>query len=248
MALKIDGDIEIISGGTSYGTLKKPNNATEADKATNDQDGTNLKTGYARATTPSGGFNDVGNGKALQRSGLYSINTESDWWNLINIRHRNGESDGVSYGMQLISRLTNATSSLLIRKQTGANSWTAWENLYRSKNLYNNTTGTAGTVTLSETSANFTYLTITYYKEESGAGGKIYNTLTISVPNGKLVSLFDIHYANASTHQFVSKIIQISGTSITHKYGMLTNIGTNKTIQACEVQNPIYITRVDGYR
>ena len=115
-------------------------------------------------------------------------------------------------------------------------------------NLYNNATGTTGTVTLSETSANFNFLKIYYYKDESGAGGKVYHEATIYSPNGKLATLFSVHYANATNHQMVSKVVQISGTSITHKYGMLTNITTSKTIGACEIQNAIYIIRIDGYR
>ena len=208
MAYKLYGDLEIVSGSTSYGLLK--NVAAKANS---------ISTAATKGVKTLSAKGDVG----------WSNQTDGDA-NVVSkafMAYWNGRYNGSS------SNLTYAHQGEIQCKPTV---------------LYNNTTGTTGTITLSETSANFTYLAITYYKEESGAGGKIYNTLTISVPNGKLLSLFDIHYANASTHQFISKIIQISGTSITHKYGMLTNIGTNKTVQACEVQNSIYITRVDGYR
>lgn len=162
------------------------------------------------------------------------------------IIHCSWDNSG-EYNSQLF--LPNSNGNIPIQFR-GCNNgtWGSWENVYKVKNLYNNATGTTGTITLSETSANFSFLKIYYYKEESGAGGKVYHETTVFSPNGKLATLFSVHYANATNHQMVSKVVQISGTSVTHKYGMLTNITTSKTIGACEIQNSIYIVRIDGYR
>lgn len=44
------------------------------------------------------------------------------WWNTISVRHRNGSSDGGSFGMLLYSKLTSS-SDLYWKKQTGSDKW-----------------------------------------------------------------------------------------------------------------------------
>ena len=63
--------------------------------------------------------------------------------------------------------------------------------------LYNNTSGTSGTITLSDSAANYDYLVFYYaaYQNSSNCGTKIYNA------NGKTVGLssFEGHYQNSGT-------------------------------------------------
>ena len=61
---------------------------------------------------------------------------DSDWNNVISIRHRNGAGDGREYGMIIYSNLTN-TDSIKYKKQTSLNSWTEERMLLDSSN-YNN--------------------------------------------------------------------------------------------------------------
>lgn len=42
------------------------------------------------------------------------------WYNLLSIRHRNNQSDGINYGMILYALLTNPTGNLAWRQQCGS--------------------------------------------------------------------------------------------------------------------------------
>jgi hypothetical protein len=62
--------------------------------------------------------------------GTYTINNA--WYNVISVRHRNGEGDGPNYGMELRSNLTN-DDSLSWRQQTNA-TWKNWKTLLDTGN------------------------------------------------------------------------------------------------------------------
>ncbi|GGH71763.1 hypothetical protein HNQ91_003295 [Filimonas zeae] len=76
------------------------------------------------------------------RTFLGSINGQLDapvgdntvWWNIINVRHRNGESDGNRYGMQLINGMTNYNNHLYFRTQFQDN-WSDWKQIWHNGNL-----------------------------------------------------------------------------------------------------------------
>lgn len=115
--------------------------------------------------------------------------------------------------------------------------------IYGAKILYNNSSGTTGTVTLSETSANFTYLEI-FFKY-----GSLFGSTKIYSPNGKQASMevnFSVSQYNVARTQY--KTVNISGTSITNnQYGYLSASTTN-TIGVSISENKIYITTVVGYK
>lgn len=75
--------------------------------------------------------------------------------------------------------------------------------------LFDNSSGTTGTVTLNETSANFSYIEII-----STSAGEYYSSGKIPAPNNKNVALSSIHWDSTGYYLF-SKKIAISGTSIT---------------------------------
>ena len=99
--------------------------------------------------------------------------------------------------------------------------------------------GYEGTVTLSETSANFSYLEI-YYRNNDG----YYDCKKIYNPNGKKCGL-NLTYYNTGVNQFQhwSGTASISGTTITHTLDYYTSNSTTATSI-----NYIYIVRVVGYR
>lgn len=70
-------------------------------------------------------FNNVGANQDLNRSGLYSASVDDVWYNLLNIRHRNGEGDGTNYGMQLRTKLTSTDDELEFRHNNNSN-WSNW--------------------------------------------------------------------------------------------------------------------------
>jgi hypothetical protein len=110
------------------------------------------------------------------------------------------------------------------------------------KNLYNNSTGTNGTVTLSETVANFAYIEI-FYKDQSSPSE--YSSVKIYSPNNKRANLL-ISTSNSELNGFwhKQKTVSISGTSISN----LWNCEWDSNNNVLQNYNLIYIVRVDGYR
>lgn len=111
--------------------------------------------------------------------------------------------------------------------------------------LYNNATGTTGTVTLSETSANFTYIEI-FYILHTGQ----YMSTKIYSPNGKNAQLGGIWATNDNVLQANTKLVKISGTSITNVHSgpdWYANIILGN-VDSLGVQNKLTIVRVVGYR
>lgn len=108
--------------------------------------------------------------------------------------------------------------------------------------LYDNSTGTNGIVTLSESAANFTYLEIFYRNNDN-----YYNSTKIYEPNGKIAYLdSDYPYTTGEGFSYAKKTsVQISGTSISPiNYTEMTIKPNGAVIQN---SNNIYITRVVGY-
>ena len=105
--------------------------------------------------------------------------------------------------------------------------------------LYNNASGTNGSVALSSSAANYTYLEIFYRGNDNQ-----YSSVKVFEPNGKEVSLL-VSLTSSSQIYFKQKIVNISGTSITN-----TNYSQarfNASSQGWSNDNYIYITRVIGY-
>lgn len=57
----------------------------------------------------------------------------STWYNTLSLRHRNGQGDGVNYGMQLRCHLTQ-NDNLSWRQHIGANNWIGWKTLLDDNN------------------------------------------------------------------------------------------------------------------
>lgn len=106
--------------------------------------------------------------------------------------------------------------------------------------LYNNASGTAGTVTLSDSAENYTYLEIFYRSSGDNACGSV----KVFSPNGKLVHLGTIHYiADYDYAKFA--LVSVSGSMITFSQNYQITLKNNGSVYSAE--NAIYITRVVGY-
>lgn len=106
--------------------------------------------------------------------------------------------------------------------------------------LYNSTNGTAGTVTLSDSAENYTYLEIFYRSSGDNACGSV----KVFSPNGKLVHLGTIHYiADYDYAKFA--LVNVSGSMITFSQNYQITLKSNGSTYSAE--NAIYITRVVGY-
>lgn len=115
------------------------------------------------------------------------------------------------------------------------------------KVLYANETGSNGTITLSDSAANYEHLTIYYCNGASYT----HSSTTIYNPNGKNVNLFlGGTTNNGGVFWPIGKDVTISGMSITTRatnryYGAVS--GTTSTAIKTAANNEIYITRVEGW-
>lgn len=106
--------------------------------------------------------------------------------------------------------------------------------------LYSSANGTAGTVTLSDSAENYTYLEIFYRSSGNNACGSV----KVFSPNGKLVHLGTIHYvADYDYAKFA--LVSVSGSMITFSQNYQITLKSNGSVYSAE--NAIYITRVVGY-
>ena len=106
--------------------------------------------------------------------------------------------------------------------------------------LYNSANGTAGTVTLSDSVENYTYIEIFYRSSGDNACGSV----KVFSPNNKLVHLGTIHYiADYDYAKFA--LVNVSGSMITFSQNYQIVLKSNGSTYSAE--NAIYITRVVGY-
>lgn len=111
--------------------------------------------------------------------------------------------------------------------------------------LYNNTTGTQGKVTLSQTAANFDYLEIFYRYEGQGMTSQ-----RVYAPNGKTARL-TISYDNGTYLYIESKAYSISGTSMTvssaARWRFASGTSADTRTDTKSSGSSIYVIRVVGY-
>lgn len=153
---------------------------------------------------------------------------------------------GITYGYshQIAIGNFSSKSRMAIRTYVLGQASTGWEYIEsKSEILYNNSSGTTGTVTLSQNVTNFSYLEIIFMNDHSHilSTGKVNNTGTI------LLQAFPI-YSNSGTIIANTNAVVVSGTSITRSrdsddYGIWQSY--NNSISKT---NHIKIIKVLGWR
>lgn len=103
--------------------------------------------------------------------------------------------------------------------------------------LYDNSSGTTGTITLSQSAANFTKIKI-YYKDINNS----YGNVEVYAPNGKNVELKAIKNG-ASSLVIYNSIIQISETSLTWVANKRLSIASGEYVD----EKNILIVKIEGY-
>lgn len=107
--------------------------------------------------------------------------------------------------------------------------------------LYDNDTGSIGTITLSDSAANYNYIEIFYSKHSAYFSSvKVYN------PNRKTISLITGYRSGNSFIQLQIAIIEINGTSITKTAPALINFD-NGVFNIYDTDE-VFIHRVVGYK
>lgn len=122
---------------------------------------------------------------------------------------------------------------------TGRAQTTADRTYWCGRILYDNNTGTSGTVTLAETAANFAFMFIGFRSDSSQ-----YTGLFVRSPNSKTVTLACVEAASNYNYVKTRKVSisakSISGTTATHT-------GLSGSAAATSSANEVYITHVIGF-
>lgn len=107
--------------------------------------------------------------------------------------------------------------------------------------LYNNASGSSGTITLSSSAANYNHMRI-YYKHSDD---NTYSSVDVYSPNSKLV-LLTIIEATSSAAWIVGRLVQISGTSVS-TYNNWYGEQNTTTGASYSHTNYVSIVRVEGW-
>lgn len=117
----------------------------------------------------------------------------------------------------------------------------AWRRIYKETSLYDNTSGTSGTISnLAESSANFEYIEIFY---GDSANGSAVNSVKVYKPNGKVVATTVCSQSGTDIRVNTRKLT-ISGTSITPSHQQVNFVPGGATYAV----NEQLIYKVVGYR
>lgn len=122
-----------------------------------------------------------------------------------------------------------------------------WMNQIQFKNdkvLYENSSGSNGTITLSETSANFKDIDIFYFDDS-----KVEGFIRVHNPNGKVTSLQIIENSDMANYymNIKNKMITISGTTIIPKSSRALSITSSGSIFSIDTTDKIKIWKVVGH-
>jgi hypothetical protein len=106
--------------------------------------------------------------------------------------------------------------------------------------LYESENGTTGNVTLSDSAANYDYISI-----EGRRTSHAYPSQKFYKPNGKTITLSSTYALNNDIYLY-TKVINISGTQITVLSSKLGYFNSSSMAVVSDTDN--YITRVVGYK
>ena len=173
----------------------KANTAATADNATK----------WAGTTYDMSTANDTDTWIPVLNNGKFQHTTKQKWTSKTHSNYNNNQNQ-----LATISCLTYWNGAY--NSSNSSNLTYAHQGTIQCKptQLYNNTNGTSGTITLSQTSANFNYIKI-FYKSND------HHILMVEVysPNGKTANLIACTPAGSTNNYLKSTYVSISGTSIT---------------------------------
>ena len=135
---------------------------------------------------------------------------------------------------------TGGTTGQILTKKSDTDYDTEWADI-NGQVLYDNSTGTNGTVTLSDSAANYEYVDI-FYRDNDDT----YSSVRVNNPNGKNADISTIERWGTTLY-IKQKRITISGNKITNGNATEANFTTAPKIGINTSANNIYITKVIGY-
>lgn len=111
--------------------------------------------------------------------------------------------------------------------------------------LYNNASGTTGTITLSQSISNFSYVEIFFSKNITRERNGITSVKVPITSATEYASLVTYNNDTSNRPQILTKSVKLNGTSITHQSGYYINFKTTTEVGS---SNEISIYRVIGWK
>lgn len=176
----------------------------------------------------------------LKRSGIYTVGMGDVWFNLINIRHRNGEEDGQYYGFQILAPMLTKHGKMQVRNHDSTG-WGEWRYLQEEGNiLFEGDSST--NVNLGDSVAHYNFLEIYYSLKTSGED--YFQSVKVHNPQGKKCSLIA---TNASSGYVIFGIgaVLLDGYAITF---LANNTFIGSDMNNAVTTDEIHIYKVVGYR
>lgn len=116
-------------------------------------------------------------------------------------------------------------------------------NNFQGKNLYENNSGTTGTITLSDNANNYSYLEIFYKTNDD-----LYGSIKVDKANGKDIIIVSTISHNGSNNCYLkSTSLNINSSKITVDSYSEVALKANGELTVDTDTNCIYITKVIGY-
>lgn len=139
---------------------------------------------------------------------------------------------------------SGGTTGQILTKKSDTDYDTEWADI-NGQILYNNSTGTNGTITLSDSATNYDYLEI-YFRTNDSIDYK--NSIKIYSPDNALVPLsYPLVATNGTAIYWKTKTVRVSGNSIFSSDGSRYAEATIKATTSISQKNYVYITKVIGY-
>ena len=218
----------------------------------------NMRAPYSRAAALGTSANNGATASTLN-AGLYLLDKNGQWagrlYSEFNgtagqvytwVAARNEKTDGTFVMNYLgVGVAKNGTLNYSVSSPTNFRSAIAAAN--KPTQLYNNASGSNGTITLSASAANYNHMRI-YYRNASGQSSHVnqYNTTDVFSPNGKYVNLAIVGPDNTSDLiSMNTRLALISGTTINNARSASGNISSSGA--AAGAYNEVYIVRVEAW-
>ena len=187
-------------------------------------------------SSESGGQHSTDSGLSVRQ--VYNNGYPIAYGNCINVK--GSGSSQLLLGWEGTSKRGKIYYRSLRDVTTDGTTWSSWGRMYTHNILYDNSSGTTGTVTLSENATDYDYLEIYFRTNDNWT-----SSIKCMTSSGTQVNLIATFINETYLYLKVNKIT-INGNSITRQMGTETKSGNSGNIHS--VINNIYITKVAGYR
>ena len=176
-----------------------------------------------------------------KNANFYFDQIDDNWYSILHMKGWTG--DYAAWELAGNANSTSNDSTLKYRQGIGS-AWGDWQNVMMRTSLYSNATGTTGTITLSHSAEDFSFLEIFYLNNNNIEA----QSTRVFSPNGQVVELSCVEASETDSSSYIrTSLWLISGKSMTHQRSKYISLTANQYPQVATNQY-IKIIRVVGYK